>query len=247
MRVRGKKWLTVILALALLLGGPAYLPVPVMEAKAAGSGENLIKNPNFAEEDLSMWMDTGAEITVESQEEEICSGVTTYATVSGRTQSYQGFSQDVTDVVEPGKEYEVSYYVRLSEDYENLAANQRQVFFGPYVVVDGETKYLSQAYSGEITGELIKQIPAGEWVQLSGNFRVEDGAGQVVVRFQEESSASMGSYSITGVVMKEVGGQPAAEEPVGEEDIPLLKDAIQAALGEDTIVGMVTHPANNKK
>lgn len=202
MKKKSRMWLAVILALALLLGNPVYLPA--MEARAAGSGENLIRNPDFAEKDLSMWMDTGATITVESQEEEICSGVTTYATVSGRTQSYQGFSQDVTDVVKPGREYEVSYYVRLSEDYDGLDASQRQVFFGPYVVVDGETRYLSQAYSGEITGELIRQIPAGEWVQLSGTYFVEEGAEQVVVRFQEESSASKGSYSITGVVMKEV-------------------------------------------
>lgn len=246
MKRKSKKFLGAVLALALMLGGIEW--VPAMDAQAAGSGENLIRNPNFADADMSVWMDTGAQITVESQTEEICSGVTTYATISGRTQSYQGFSQDVTDLVQPGGEYEVSYYVKLSEDYEGLSDSQRQVFFGPYVVVDGETKYLNQSYSGDISGELFRTVPVGQWVQLSGTYKVDEDATQVVVRFQEESSTKKGAYSVTGIVMKQTSGP--ASVPVAEEwddGLPALKDAITSALGEDTIVGMVTHPVNNKK
>lgn len=241
-----KRFLSAALAFGLVLGTMEY--VPAVKAQAAG-GANLIQNPDFAQDDMSMWMDTGATITIESQDTEICEGVKTYATISSRTQSYQGFSQDVTDVVVPGKEYEISYYIRLSEDYEGLAASQREAFFGPFVVSGGETKYLSQTYTGEISGNLLQQIPVGEWVQMSGTWTVDEDADQVVVRFQEESSKNMGSYSITAVSMKEAGAAvTTAPEPQTQSDgMPILKEAITAALGEDTIVGMVTHPANNKK
>lgn len=233
----------VVLAAALLFGSLQLVPVQKVQA----AGENLIQNPNFAENDLSAWMDTGAKITVESQEEEIFDGVKTYATISERTQTYQGFSQDVTALVEPGEEYEISFYVKLSEDYKGLGTAERQVFFGPYVVEDGETKYLSQAYSGEISGGLLKECPVGEWVQLSGSYLVAEDATQVVVRFQEESSKNMGSYSVTGVSMKKKGEEKPVVQAPGEDALPRLRDSITVALGEETIVGMVTHPVNNKK
>lgn len=244
MNKTGRKLAAGLLAFALAAGTLQYVPA----GKAEAAGNNLVENGDFADADLSGWMDTGAKITVESQEEAIYGGVKTYATISGRTQSYQGFSQDVTDKVTPGKEYEVSYYVKLSEDYENLGSAEREVFFGPYVVVGGETKYLSQSYSPEISGDLVKQIKAGEWVKLSGTYQVEEEATQVVLRFQEESSKGMGSYSITGVSVTEAGAAPAATpEPIADDGLPILKESITAALGEDTIVGMVTHPVSNKK
>ena len=231
-----------VMAVALIacaMGAGPYVRVQAAE-------ENLIKNPNFADGDLSAWMDTGATITAGSQAEAIFDDVKTYATISGRTQSYQGFSQDVTDVVEPGAEYEVSFYVKLSDDYKDWNATERQVFFGPYIVENGSTQYLSQSYSSYITGNLVKTVPVGQWVQLSGTFEVSDGATQVVVRFQEESSGKLGSYSITGVSMKK---KAASTTPtlISTYEGPRLRDAITAALGEDAIVGMVTHPVDNKK
>ena len=232
------------LALLLVMGSVGAFPAP--EAKAAG--ENLIKNPNFADGTMDGWMDAGATYACGSQEEPIFDDVKTFATVLGRTQSYQGFSQDVSDVVIPGGEYEVSFYVKLSESYKDLSASQRQVFFGPYVVENGTTKYLSQSYSPEIRGELVKEIPAGTWVKLSGTYTVSEEATQVVIRFQEEGSRDKGEYSITGVSMTLVdSGAQDAEPDSGEEELPILRDAITAELGEDTIVGMVTHPTNNKK
>lgn len=231
------------MAVALLAGSLGI--VPARTAKAAG--ENLIENPNFADEDMSMWLDTGATITRGSQEEEIFDGVKTFATISERTQTYQGFSQDVTDKVEPGEEYEVSFYVKLSEEYQGLAGLSRTVFFGPHIVVNDENQYLSQAYSGKITGNLLMECPAEKWTQLTGSFEVPEDAAKVVVRFQEEGSKK-GSYSITGVTLKkkETGTTPV-QQSSEEYDGVRLRDAITAALGEDTIVGMVTHPLNNKK
>ena len=185
-----------MMACMLLLGS---LTIPEMKVKAAG--DNLIANPNFAEEDMSAWMDVGATLTRESQDTAIFDDVTTFATISGRTQSYQGFSQDVTDKVVPGAEYEISFYVKLSEEYQELSASQRQVFFGPYVVENGQTSYLSQSYSPQIRGDLVKEVPVGQWVKLSGTYVVSEEATQVVVRFQEESSRGYFSYSITGVSM----------------------------------------------
>ncbi|MBR6477725.1 MAG: endo-1,4-beta-xylanase, partial [Lachnospiraceae bacterium] len=239
-----RRCISIMMTLVLLVGG---FTIPEMKVKAAG--ENLIENPNFAEEDLSDWMDVGAILTRESQDTAIFDDVKTFATISGRTQSYQGFSQDVTDKVVPGGEYEISFYVKLSEDYQELSASQRQVFFGPYIVENGQTNYLSQSYSPQIRGDLVKEVPAGQWVKLSGTYVVSEGATQVVVRFQEESSREHGSYSITGVsmVLKETEQTPAPKDTDETEELPILRDAITAELGEDTIVGMVTHPVNNKK
>lgn len=238
-----RKGLAGLMAAVFLMGSLGLTALPDAEA----AGENLIRNPNFEEDDMSMWLDTGATITRESQEEEIFDGVKTFATISGRTETYQGFSQDVTDQVEPGEEYEVSFYVKLSEEYQGKAGLSRTVFFGPHLVINDENQYLSEAYSGKITGNLLMECPAGKWTQLSGSFEVPEDATRVVVRFQEEGSVK-GSYSITGVSLKKKETEkttlPAESDTY---DGVRLRDAITAALGEDTIVGMVTHPVNNKK
>lgn len=240
-----KKFFSLLLTVALILGNIGLFSTDRVKA----AGENLIKNPNFTEEDMSMWLDTGATITRDSQGDEIISGVKNFATISGRSQTYQGFSQDVTELVEPGAEYEVSFYVKLSEDYQSATGGNRTVFFGPHVVVNGENQYLNQAYSGKITGNLNMEVPAGKWTQLSGSFEIPEDATQVVVRFQEEGSTK-GAYSITGVTMtkKASAQQTGTQAQAGDSyDGIRLRDAITAALGEDTIVGMVTHPVNNKK
>lgn len=244
MKQRGSRILSVCLATALVLGSLGVFPMP----KTKAAGENLIQNPNFAEEDMSMWLDTGATIARGSQDEEIVSGVKTFATISGRSETYQGFSQDVTDKVEEGAEYEISFWVKLSEEYQNLSGGERTVFFGPHLVVDGETQYLSQAYSSKITGSLLAECPAGKWTQLSGTFEIPEGTTKVVVRFQEEGSKAKGAYSITGVSMTKKAQAATTQKQVNDDyDGPRLRDAITEALGEDTIVGMVTHPINNKK
>ena len=179
-----KRLLAICLSVVMLLGSIGAWPISRVQAV----GENLIENPNFESEDMSMWLDTGATITRESQDEEIFDGVKTFATVSGRSQTHQGFTQDVTDKVTAGEEYEVSFYVKLSEDYNNLSGGQRTVFFGPHVVVNNEDQYLSQAYSGKITGNLLMECPAGKWTQLSGTFEVPEDATKVEVRFQEEGN-----------------------------------------------------------
>ena len=242
-KAAGRRVLSLALALLLVLS-VVTITSPV-SAKAAE--QNLIKNPNFESEDLSDWMDTGAVITRQTQNDAIFDDVKTYAVISDRTQSYQGFSQDVTDRVIPGEEYEISFYARLSEEYAELPSNQRQVFFGPYVVENGITKYMSQSYSPEIRGGLVKEIPAGQWVKFEGTYTVSEEASQVVVRFQEESSVKKFSYAITGVSMTLKESAKPAETQEQTQDLPILRDAITAELGEDTIVGMVTHPVNNKK
>lgn len=238
-----KRLLAICLSVVMLLGSIGAWPISRVQAV----GENLIENPNFESEDMSMWLDTGATITRESQDEEIFDGVKTFATVSGRSQTHQGFTQDVTDKVTAGEEYEVSFYVKLSEDYNNLSGGQRTVFFGPHVVVNNEDQYLSQAYSGKITGNLLMECPAGKWTQLSGTFEVPEDATKVEVRFQEEGNPAKGSYSITGVKLTKKSQTNTQTQSSDSYDGPRLRDAITAALGEDTIVGMVTHPVNNKK
>lgn len=232
-------WLSVLLAVVMLVECLGLLPAQVAEAanQQVVLGENIIENPNFADEDISMWSGSGAELTVRTSEEEILPGVTTYATVSGRTQNFQGFLQDVSGKVKAGETYQIEYYMRLSDDYAKEAATGRKAFFGPYLkLTAGGEDYLNQEYSSCIKGDLSKTLGLDQWVHFTGTFTLpEDVAfNGVVVRFQEESSSCKGSYSITGVSMRRMDTQ----EVYIETDVTPWKDAITEAFGENAIAGL---------
>ena len=238
-KLKHGNWLGMLLSVAMLVGGIGFFPVQVAEAatQQVVLGENIIENPNFADADISMWSGSGAELTAQTSEEEILPGVTTYATVSGRTQTFQGFLQDVTGKVKAGETYQIDYYMKLSDDYAKEAADGRKAFFGPYLkLTAGGEDYLNQEYSSCIKGDLSKTVALDQWVHFSGTFTLpEDVAfNGVVVRFQEESSSFKGSYSITGVSMRRMETQ----EVFIETDVTPWKDAITEAFGEDAIAGL---------
>ena len=238
-KLKHGNWLGMLLSVAMLVGGIGFFPVQVAEAatQQVVLGENIIENPNFADADISMWSGSGAELTTQTSEEEILPGVTTYATVSGRTQTFQGFLQDVTGKVKAGETYQIDYYMKLSDDYAKEAADGRKAFFGPYLkLTAGGEDYLNQEYSSCIKGDLSKTVALDQWVHFSGTFTLpEDVAfNGVVVRFQEESSSCKGSYSITGVSMRRMETQ----EVFIETDVTPWKDAITEAFGEDAIAGL---------
>lgn len=236
--MKQKKWLSALLALAMVIGSIGF--VPAKKAQAAEEvvlGVNLIDNPNFADSDLSMWSGSGATIIVGKQEEDILPGVTTYGTVSGREQTFQGFLQDVTGKLVAGETYQVEYFMKLSDDYAKEASSGRKAFFGPYLKLSaGGDNYLNQEYSSCIKGDLSKTVDMDKWVKFSGTFTVPDDVAidGVVARFQEESSSCKGSYSITGVSIRHMETQ----EVFIEKDVPNWKDSITGALGENTIAGL---------
>lgn len=204
-------------------------------------GENLIVNPDFAQEDVSAWTagQGGATIRAVQGDEEIGDGITTYGEISGRTSPYDCFAQDITALVENGKEYKYTFYAKLSDDYADAPAEQRELQFAPYVTIDGQTNYLG-SYSTELSGNVSKTLIPGKWTKYAGTFRIDfDGnIEQVVIRLLEQGTnygqgdCVMGDYYVTGVTLQEI-----SKEPFALEDVPALKDAVTEATQEDFIVG----------
>ncbi|MBQ7774395.1 MAG: endo-1,4-beta-xylanase [Lachnospiraceae bacterium] len=241
MRKKIKKWTSLCLAGLLSLG---LLNGVSLEAKADTYGENLIVNPVFAEEDVSVWQAASNKATISIAKDEfpIYDDVTTYGVISDRTSPYECFAQDVTAVIENGKKYEYSFYAMLSGDYEGAPADQRVLDFAPYVTVDGQTSYLG-SYSAEIKGVCSQTLTPYEWTKYEGTFE-PDYSGtidQVVIRLLEQGTnygqgeCVLGEYYVTGMTLREV-----QEDPVEIEDIPSLCDAVIEDLGdEDMIVSTV--------
>ncbi len=212
-------------------------------ATSTATGENLIVNGDFSEEDVSVWTLNSAEATISAAtaDEPIYDDVATYGVISGRTSPYDCFSQDVTEKVENGKVYNYEFFVKLSDSYEGAPADQRQIDFAPYVTADGSTTYLG-SYSAEISGTSSKQLTPGEWTKFSGTFKVYASGTleQVVIRIVEqgtnygEGDCVLGDYYVTGVSLSEA----AVEKKEIEKDIPDLKDAFTEDFGEDMIVGV---------
>lgn len=230
--------------LSFLLAGVMMFTMVDFTAVAAQEetlGENLIVNPDFAQEDVSAWTagQGGATIRAVQGDEEIGDGITTYGEISGRTSPYDCFAQDITALVENGKEYKYTFYAKLSDDYADAPAEQRELQFAPYVTIDGQTNYLG-SYSTELSGNVSKTLIPGKWTKYAGTFRIDfDGnIEQIVIRLLEQGTdygqgdCVMGDYYVTGVTLQEI-----SKEPFALEDVPALKDAVTEATQEDFIVG----------
>lgn len=204
-------------------------------------GENVIVNPDFAQEDVSAWTagQGGATIRAVQGDEEIGDGITTYGEISGRTSPYDCFAQDITALVENGKEYKYTFYAKLSDDYADAPAEQRELQFAPFVTIDGQTNYLG-SYSTELSGNVSKTLIPGKWTKYAGTFRIDfDGnVEQIVIRLLEQGTdygqgdCVMGDYYVTGVTLQE-----SSKEPFALEDVPALKDVVTEAAQEGFIVG----------
>jgi len=211
-------------------------------ATPAIEGENLLKNGNFDDADVSMWTPEieNAKISTAVSDTPIFDDVTTYGVISDRTRPYDCFAYDVTDIVTNGSTYAYSFYIMLSEDYEGAPATQRQVDFAPYITSGGSTNYLG-SYSPEITGSSSQQLTPGEWTKFEGTFKVA-AAGNIdklVLRFLEqgenygEGDCVKGKYYITGASFIDMN---LATKTI-ENGIPNLKDKFTEDFGEDMICG----------
>ena len=227
----------------LLAGIMMFTMVDFTAVAAQGEtlGENVILNPDFAQEDVSAWTagQGGATIRAVQGEEEIADGITTYGEISGRTSPYDCFAQDITALVENGKEYKFTFYAKLSDDYADAPAEQRELQFSPYVTINGQTNYLG-SYSTELTGNVSKTLIPGKWTKYAGTFRIDyDGdIEQIVIRLLEQGTnygqgeCVMGDYYVTGVSLQEI-----EKEPFVLQDVPELRDAVTEATEEGFIVG----------
>ncbi len=209
-------------------------------------GDNLVKNPYFAESDLSVWGASkgSADIKAAKADEAVFDEVTSYGVIENRTSSYDCFAQDMTAVIQSGKSYEYSFYAMLdADDYKDAPPEQREVSFLPYVRVDGTDTYWDYHNSGILDSGCVKEIPAGEWVKFKGSFnpKFEGEAEKLVIRILEQGTnygngdCVKGRYYVTGVTIHEV------KKPVKEIewDIPDLKDTVSGedGIGSDAYTG----------
>ena len=225
------------------------LRVAVIDKGDVEYGDNLVKNPYFAEEDLSMWEKAKGEASISTAvaDQPVFDDITTYGIIGNRTSSQECFAQDMTGILKSGSSYEYSFYVMLdAEDYKDAPANQREVCFAPFVKVDGkpEPEYWGSYSSGILDSGCIKQIPAGEWTKFEGSFNPKfDGeAEEFVIRILEQGTkygsgdCVKGRYCVTGVTLREI------KKPVKEIewDIPNLKDTVSSndkGIGTDAYTG----------
>lgn len=209
-------------------------------------GENIIKDGDFASDEAAdSWNASAGKstITVGTEESEIGdSGLKTYGVINrdpATATSGDCFSQDITNAVERGEEYQYSFWVKLSDVYKDAPEEQRNVDFAPFYVAGGEATYLGSYSTGVLSGEITKTLTAGEWTKFSGTFNVPKTAEQIVIRIIEQGTnygqgeCVKGAYCVTGVSMKK-STQP---KPEIEKDIPDWKTSVTESLGNDSIAG----------
>ena len=209
-------------------------------------GDNIIKDGAFASDEAAdLWNASAGKstITVGTEENEIGdSGLKTYGVINrnpATATTGDCFSQDITNAVERGKEYQYSFWAKLSDDYKDAPEEQRNVDFAPFYVVGGDTTYLGSYSTGVLSGEITKTLTAGEWTKFSGTFNVPKTADKIVIRIIEQGTnygqgeSVKGAYCVTGVSMKKIT-QP---KPEIEKDIPDWKTSVTESLGNDSIAG----------
>lgn len=209
-------------------------------------GDNIIKDGDFASnEAAASWNASvgNSKITVEEEENEIGdSSLKTYGVINrdpATATSGDCFSQDITDAVELGEEYQYSFWAKLSDVYKDAPEEQRNVDFAPFYVSGGEATYLGSYLTGVLSGEITKTLTAGEWTKFSGTFNVPKTADQIVIRIIEQGTnygqgdCVKGAYCVTGVSMKKI----TRPKPEIEKDIPEWKTSVTESLGNDSIAG----------
>lgn len=209
-------------------------------------GDNIIKDGDFASnEAAASWNASvgNSKITVEEEENEIGdSDLKTYGVINrdpATATSGDCFSQDITDAVELGEEYQYSFWAKLSDVYKDAPEEQRNVDFAPFYVSGGEATYLGSYSTGVLSGEITKTLTAGEWTKFSGTFNVPKTADQIVIRIIEQGTnygqgdCVKGTYCVTGVSMKKI----TRPKPEIEKDIPDWKTSVTESLGNDSIAG----------
>lgn len=209
-------------------------------------GDNIIKDGDFASDKAAASWNASAgnsTITVGTEENEIDdSGLKTYGVINrdpATATPGDCFSQDITDAVERGEEYQYSFWAKLSDDYKDAPEEQRNVDFAPFYEADGKPIYLGSYSTGVLSGDITKTLTAGVWTKFSGTFNVPKTADKIVIRIIEQGTdygqgdCVKGAYCVTGVSMKKIT-QP---RPEIEEDIPDWKESVTESLGPDSIAG----------
>jgi endo-1,4-beta-xylanase len=153
---------------------------------------NLLKNPGF-ENGTEDWTDRSCQIEVVTTP--VHSGAKSVK-VSGRTETWQGVKQSLLSKVTIGKTYKISAWVRL----EN--ADTDTVIISIEQADDSGTKYKNVA-----TGTAGKT----EWVQLSGEFKLEANGALKTLDVYFEGPAKDINFFVDDVVVS--GPEATMAEP----------------------------------
>ncbi len=209
-------------------------------------GDNIIKDGNFASDEApASWNASAGKstITVGTEKNEIGdSGLKTYGVINRDPDTATPgdcFSQDITNAVELGEEYQYSFWAKLSDVYKDAPEEQRNVDFAPFYVAGGETTYLGSYSTGVLSGEITKTLTAGEWTKFSGTFNVPKTADKIVIRIIEQGTnygqgeCVKGAYCVTGVSMKKI----TKPKPEIENNIKAWKESVTESLGTGSIAG----------
>lgn len=209
-------------------------------------GDNIIKDGDFKSDNAAdSWNASAGKstITVGTEKNEIGdSGLKTYGVInrdSATATPGDCFSQDITDAVELGEEYQYSFWAKLSDVYKDAPEEQRNVDFAPFYVSGGEATYLGSYSTGVLSGDITKTLTAGEWTKFSGTFNVPKTADQIVIRIIEQGTnygqgeCVKGAYCVTGVSMKKI----TKPKPEIQKDIPDWKASVTESLGKGSIAG----------
>lgn len=224
-------------------------PVAVVQAAETEAAPDVIKNGNFTDADTSMWCEMlgNSKITAETSDTPIFGDVKTYGKIDRNpetSQTWESFAQDITSAVKDynGAVYNYEFWVKLSDDYKDAPAEQREVGFAPVLTADGETTYMG-SYSADITGTASQTLEAGKWTKFEGTFKVQwkNSLEKLVIRVIEQGTdygngdCVKGDYCLAGFKM--VRTETPKKEI--EKDVPSLKSAMASAdgLGTDAIIG----------
>ncbi|WP_223270408.1 endo-1,4-beta-xylanase [Colwellia sp. C1TZA3] len=159
------------------------------------------------ETDLDSWGPRGdATVTLETTEAHTGNNS---ALVVGRTANWQGISKSVVGLFTAGETYNVSAWVKLSDDASTVTPSMKLTLEINHGAGDGTTEYL------EMTTPVT--VSAGDWVELTGTYMhtittVANSANVYVEGSETTVDFYVDDISITP-------STPVVEEPVGPAEL----------------------------
>ncbi len=158
----------------------------------AALAQNLARNPGFEAGDTSNWGTVGG-CTISAENSMVHSG-SFAGLVTGRTQPWNGISQQFQGVMQPGRVYNISCWLQL---------------------VGGTNQQMSltiQQYDGSGTTyplHVFGTVSNGGWAQLSGTFAVVgNGSISSLVLYAEMLNNATNSYYIDDLSVTQTNGPP---------------------------------------
>ncbi|MBQ9122292.1 MAG: endo-1,4-beta-xylanase [Lachnospiraceae bacterium] len=169
---------------------------------------DIVLNGSFADADVSMWEFGNGTFVARSSSEPIIPGtdIYTWGEITNRTSNYDGFTQDITSRVEPGKSYAITFWAKLTdEDYVGTYNAYRQISLAPY----SKDAFGNENYSPVVTGLYQQYCEPNTWTQFVAVVSIPGNAVEYKFRIVEQGlnwgqgDGIKGDFAITGITMAE--------------------------------------------